>query len=92
MKSKFLLLLIGLLVLGIVLACGCTSTQTTAPAEPAAVTATTAAPEQTAAATGEKIPVKVFLAGSLTGPFEKLKAKFEEKYPNGSAARTGRER
>jgi molybdate/tungstate transport system substrate-binding protein len=82
MKSKFLLLLTGLLVLGIVLACGCTSTQTTAPAEPAAVTATTAAPEQTAAATGEKIPVKVFLAGSLTGPFEKIKAKFEEKYPN----------
>jgi len=48
---------------------------------------TTATPEQTAVATqaavtGEKIQVKVFLAGSLTGPFEKLKAKFEEKYPN----------
>ncbi len=48
---------------------------------------TSATPEQTAVATqaavtGEKIQVKVFLAGSLTGPFEKLKAKFEEKYPN----------
>jgi len=46
------------------------------------VTVTTAAPATPAAATGEKITVKVFLAGSLTGPFEKLKVKFEEKYPN----------
>lgn len=75
MKRKFLLLITGLLVLGIVLACGCTSTQSTTPA------ATTTAPATTAA-TGEKVAVKVFLAGSLTGPFEKLKAKFEEKYPN----------
>ena len=75
MKSKLFLLLTGLLVLGIVLACGCTSTQNTTPA------ASTTAPATTPA-TGEKIPVKVFLAGSLTGPFEKLKAKFEEKYPN----------
>lgn len=43
---------------------------------------TTPAPATTAAVTGEKIQVKVFLAGSLTGPFEKLKVKFEDKYPN----------
>jgi molybdate/tungstate transport system substrate-binding protein len=53
---------------------GCTSQ---APA-----TTATPVPATTAVVTGEKIPVKVFLAGSLTGPFEKLKAKFEEKYPN----------
>lgn len=53
---------------------GCTSQ---APA-----TTTTPAPATTAAVTGEKIQVKVFLAGSLTGPFEKLKVKFEDKYPN----------
>ncbi|MEN6395542.1 MAG: tungstate ABC transporter substrate-binding protein WtpA, partial [Methanoregula sp.] len=79
MKSNHLLFLTGLLVLGIILACGCTSSQSTTPAGTTAVQATTTAP---AIATGEKIPVKVFLAGSLTGPFEKIKAKFEAKYPN----------
>lgn len=72
MKSKWILFTIGLLVLGIVLTCGCTTTQT-------GTGDTTPAPT---AVSGEKIQVKVFLAGSLTGPFEKLKAKFEEKYPN----------
>lgn len=48
-----------------------------------ATAAPTAAPTVAGtAASGAKIPVKVFLAGSLTSPFEKLKAKFEEKYPN----------
>jgi molybdate/tungstate transport system substrate-binding protein len=76
MKSKRILFTIGLLVLCILLTCGCTSTQTPDQGTPAAGTpAATAVP-------GEKIQVKVFLAGSLTGPFEKLKAKFEEKYPN----------
>jgi molybdate/tungstate transport system substrate-binding protein len=53
--------------------------------QPSATTTTTPAATQaaTAAATpAEKIQVKVFLAGSLTGPFEKIKAKFEDKYPN----------
>ncbi|MFY9801404.1 MAG: tungstate ABC transporter substrate-binding protein WtpA [Methanoregula sp.] len=76
MKSNYLLFITGLLVLGIVLVCGCTSPQSTTPAE------STVVPATTAAVTGEKIAVKVFLAGSLTGPFEKIKAKFEEKYPN----------
>jgi molybdate/tungstate transport system substrate-binding protein len=72
MKSKWILFTIGLLVLCIVLTCGCTTTQPgTGETTPAPTTVS-----------GEKIQVKVFLAGSLTGPFEKLKAKFEEKYPN----------
>lgn len=53
--------------------------------QPAATTtpiATQAPADTPAAAGGEKVQVKVFLAGSLTGPFEKIKAKFEEKYPN----------
>jgi molybdate/tungstate transport system substrate-binding protein len=76
MKSNYLLFITGLFIIGIVLVCGCTSPQSTTPAE------STVVPATTAAVTGEKIAVKVFLAGSLTGPFEKIKAKFEEKYPN----------
>lgn len=53
---------------------GCTSTPSTPAAATSGVTA--------AATPAEKIQVKVFLAGSLTGPFEKIKAKFEDKYPN----------
>lgn len=53
---------------------GSTQDQTTATTAPTGV----ATP---AATSGEKVQVKVFLAGSLTGPFEKIKAKFEEKYP-----------
>jgi molybdate/tungstate transport system substrate-binding protein len=73
------LLLVILLVGGVILA-GCTTTQPDQTMTTSAVTtqATTVVPT----AAGEKIPVKVFLAGSLTGPFEKIKAKFEEKYPN----------
>jgi len=71
--------LTAIFVLLLITACfaGCTS-QT--PATPATPVQTVSAPP--AAASGEKIAVKVFLAGSLAGPFEKLKAKFEEKYPN----------
>jgi molybdate/tungstate transport system substrate-binding protein len=78
MKSKRIHFTIGLLVLCILLACGCISNQNTPPDQgnPAAGT-----PAATAAA-DQKVQVKVFLAGSLTGPFEKIKAKFEEKYPH----------
>ncbi|HUW85882.1 MAG TPA: tungstate ABC transporter substrate-binding protein WtpA [Methanoregula sp.] len=76
------ILLIILLVGGVFIA-GCTTTQPGQTTTPVVTTQVTSAPGvTTAAATGEKIPVKVFLAGSLTGPFEKLKVKFEEKYPN----------
>ena len=68
-------------VLLLLFACfaGCTGQQPATTTTTPAVTAATPAPT---ADTGEKIQVRVFLAGSLTGPFEKLKAKFEEKYPN----------
>jgi molybdate/tungstate transport system substrate-binding protein len=59
------------LVMALILSCACVSQ------EPGATATPTATP-----APGEKITVKVFLAGSLTGPFEKLKAEFEAKYPN----------
>jgi molybdate/tungstate transport system substrate-binding protein len=60
-----------LLVVVLLLSCACVSQEPGAPATP------TATPTS-----GEKITVKVFHAGSLTGPFEKLKAEYEEKYPN----------
>jgi len=71
LKLSLILLVLFLVATGVFIS-GCTS-QTTTPQTTAATTVT---------ATGEKVQVKVFLAGSLTGPFEKLKAKFEEKYPN----------
>jgi molybdate/tungstate transport system substrate-binding protein len=67
-----------LLVAAAVLFCGCTGTSS----EPATPTAT---PTATPAATGtpaEQIQLKVFMAGSLAGPFEKLKAAFEADHPN----------
>ena len=75
LKTGISLLLIILLIGGVFIA-GCTSTDTT-PQQGVTTPVTTAPPTA-----GETIKVKVFLAGSLTGPFEKIKAKFEEKYPN----------
>lgn len=62
---------LALIVIALILSCACVSQQSEAPA----TTPATPAP-------GEKVTVKVFHAGSLTGPFEKLKAGFEAKYPN----------
>ncbi|HPJ73518.1 MAG: tungstate ABC transporter substrate-binding protein WtpA [Methanoregulaceae archaeon] len=68
MVKKLPLILALFLVAAITLFCGCVAPEEgVAPGEGAA---------------GEKITVKVFHAGSLTGPFEKIKAEFEEKYPN----------
>ncbi len=60
----------------VIVICGCTGNggSTTPTSEPTAAV--------TPAAGAEKVTVKVFLAGSLTGPFEKIKAAFEAKYPN----------
>jgi len=84
-KSSVLSLavLLIILIVGAVFIAGCTTTQPS-PTTTTVVTtqATTAVPTASAAVTGETIKVKVFLAGSLTGPFEKIKAKFEAKYPN----------
>ncbi|WP_243669464.1 extracellular solute-binding protein [Methanoculleus chikugoensis] len=63
--------LIGLIVAAAVLFCGCTGgttdDQTTTPTPTATV--------------AEDVQVKVFHAGSLTGPFEKVKAAFEAEHP-----------
>jgi len=78
-----LAILLIILMVGAVFIAGCTTTQPSQPATTVVTTqATTAVPTVSAAVTGETIKVKVFLAGSLTGPFEKIKAKFEAKYPN----------
>jgi molybdate/tungstate transport system substrate-binding protein len=63
--------MLTLLVTMLILSCACVSQE---PGAPATLPATPAP--------GEKITVKVFHAGSLTGPFEKLKDEFEAKYPN----------
>jgi molybdate/tungstate transport system substrate-binding protein len=60
-----------LVILALILSSACVSQEPVAPATPTP----TSAP-------AEKIAVKVFHAGSLAGPFEKLKAEFEAKYPN----------
>ncbi|KDE54839.1 tungstate ABC transporter substrate-binding protein WtpA [Methanoculleus sp. MH98A] len=70
MKLTHLCAFICLLVAAAVLICGCTGTtddQTTTPT-----------PTATAA---EEVQLKVFHAGSLTGPFEKVKAAFEADHP-----------
>lgn len=70
MKLNHLIAFIGLLIAAAVLISGCTGTtedQTTTPT-----------PTATAA---EDVQVKVFHAGSLTGPFEKVKAEFEADHP-----------
>ncbi|MDD3858083.1 MAG: tungstate ABC transporter substrate-binding protein WtpA [Methanoculleus sp.] len=71
MKKTHLSALIGIIVAAAVLFCGCTGTtddQTTTPT-----------PTATA---GEDVQVKIFHAGSLTGPFEKVKAEFEADHPS----------
>ncbi|MCT8336780.1 tungstate ABC transporter substrate-binding protein WtpA [Methanoculleus sp. Afa-1] len=70
MKKSNLMAFIALIVAVAVLFCGCTGTtddQTTTPT-----------PTATAA---EDVQVKIFHAGSLTGPFEKVKAEFEVEHP-----------
>jgi molybdate/tungstate transport system substrate-binding protein len=70
MKLARLCTFICLIVAAAVLFCGCTGTtddQTTTPT-----------PTATAA---EDVQVKIFHAGSLTGPFEKVKAEFEADHP-----------
>ena len=69
MKQTYLLTFIGLMVAAAVLICGCTGTT-----DDPTVTPTPTAP-------AENIQVKIFHAGSLTGPFEKVKAEFETRYP-----------
>jgi len=70
MKQTRLCAFICLIVTAAVLICGCmgtTDNQTTTPTPTAAPT--------------EEIQVKIFHAGSLTGPFEKVKAAFEAEHP-----------
>jgi len=69
MELKRLCALIALVVAAAVLCCGCTGT-TDDPAVTPTPTVST-----------EDIQVKIFHAGSLTGPFEKVKAEFETRYP-----------
>lgn len=69
MKRTHLLAFIGLIVAAAVLFCGCTGTTE----DP------TTTPTPTATAV-EDVQVKIFHAGSLTGPFEKVKAEFEAEY------------
>lgn len=71
--------MLSLVVLALALCCACVTQDTGSPATTAPADNVT--PGVTAT-TAENVPVKVFHAGSLTGPFEKLKARFEVKYPN----------
>src|SRR5690554_1533244 len=77
MKPTHLCALICLLVAAAVLFSGCTGTTNT-DSTPGTGTQTTT-PTPTAAA-AEDVQVKVFHAGSLTGPFEKVKAEFEAEH------------
>ena len=78
MKLTRLTAFICLLVAAAVLICGCTGTTNT-DSVPGAGNQTTAPTSTTAAA--EDVQVKIFHAGSLTGPFEKVKAAFEAEHP-----------
>ncbi|KLK88182.1 molybdenum ABC transporter substrate-binding protein [Methanoculleus sediminis] len=78
MKSTRLYAFICLIVAAAVMICGCTGTTNT-DSTPGAGSQTTT-PTATATAAGE-VQVKVFHAGSLTGPFEKVKAEFEADHP-----------
>ncbi|HOI12647.1 MAG TPA: tungstate ABC transporter substrate-binding protein WtpA [Methanoculleus sp.] len=78
MKRTNLIAFICFLVAAAVLICGCTGTTNT-DSTPGTGTQTTA-PTPTATA-AEEVQVKVFHAGSLTGPFEKVKAEFEAEHP-----------
>lgn len=70
-------MLISLLV-AVVLICGCTGTTNTDSVPGSENLTSTPAATVTPA---EGIQVKVFHAGSLTGPFEKVKAAFEAEHP-----------
>ena len=72
------------LVLLMIISCfaGCTGSVPATQSVTTPVVTTAPAATTAVSAGGQKVPVKVFLAGSLAGPFEKIKAKFEEKYPN----------
>ncbi|HZD43450.1 MAG TPA: tungstate ABC transporter substrate-binding protein WtpA [Methanomicrobiales archaeon] len=77
MKVSRSVALFCVLMVAAAMLCGC-STQ--APSEQGQVTATETPVATTAPA--EKVQLKVFMAGSLTGPFEKLKAAFEAEHSN----------
>ncbi|MHC1626512.1 MAG: tungstate ABC transporter substrate-binding protein WtpA [Methanoculleaceae archaeon] len=70
MKKTCGIFFIGLLIVAVILSCGCTGT----------TDSQTALSSPTETAAGE-IRLKVFHAGSLTGPFEKVKAAFEDGHP-----------
>ncbi|MDN7025594.1 tungstate ABC transporter substrate-binding protein WtpA [Methanoculleus sp. FWC-SCC1] len=74
MRNLRIWAILCLCVCAAVMFCGCTGTSTGETPEQGATTATPTP--------AEKIQVKVFHAGSLTGPFEKLKAAYEEEFPN----------
>ena len=78
MKSYDLYALIVLLVAAVVLICGCTGTTNTDSTPGSDSRTPTPAPT---APPAEAIQVTVFHAGSLTGPFEKVKAAFEAEHP-----------
>lgn len=78
MKSYNLYALIALLVAAVVLICGCTGTTNTDSTPGSDSQTPTPAPT---APPAEEIQVTVFHAGSLTGPFEKVKAAFEAEHP-----------
>jgi molybdate/tungstate transport system substrate-binding protein len=78
MKLTHLSAFICLIVAAAVLICGCTGTTNT-DSVPGVGNQTTA-PTSTAAS-AEDVQVKIFHAGSLTGPFEKVKAAFEADHP-----------
>jgi len=77
MKSYRLCAFICLLVAAAVLICGCTGTTNT-DSTPGSENQTTT-PVQTATP-AESVQLKIFHAGSLTGPFEKVKAEFEAEH------------
>ena len=80
MKQIHLFALIGLLVAAAVLICGCTGTTNT-DSTPGSENRTPAPdPTATPAEPAQNIQLKVFHAGSLTGPFEKVKAAFEAEH------------
>ncbi len=78
MKPIRISALISLIVAAAVLICGCTGTTETNPVP--GVENQTPTPALTATP-AEDVQVKIFHAGSLTGPFEKVKAAFEADHP-----------
>ncbi|MBN1194893.1 MAG: tungstate ABC transporter substrate-binding protein WtpA [Methanomicrobiaceae archaeon] len=72
MRSSIQLTIVIMMVCAVFFVCGCTTTE---PAQSGTETPVpTAAPEEFA--------LTVFHAGSLTAPFEEMKAAFEAEYPN----------